>query len=269
MFDIHNIVAVDKIGMIGGSTYPSLMTLSNSSGSIVGQYVVKVFSQNHINQTQPTVKELISNILASKFDLNVPDPVLVRVNQHTIEELKRSGKFDGKVLLPGLYFGCKYIENALDYSPLLKDTSFDYWSIETIFAFDVLIRNVDRRKGKPNIFLSEDQIYLIDHELSFGLFNKSFLDFYENEGWEFITNHDSRYLFIDRLRRINTKDPLTFETFFYYLSTLNLNFIGNIIDVFKQYEVEILNIKDYLYYVKTNPELFKKLLFQVLNGRHF
>jgi len=254
--------------MIGGSTYPSLMTLSDSTGAIVGQYVVKVFSQNHIVQAQPTIKELVSNILASEFDLNVPDPVLVKVSQSNIDELKSSGKFKGKVLLPGLYFGCKYIENVHDYSPLLQDSSFDYWSIETIFAFDVLIRNIDRRERKPNIFLFEDQIYLIDHELCLGISDNSFLNFYENNGWSFITNHATRYLFIDRIRRINAKEHLSFDTFFYYLSALNLNFLDDIVEVFKEYEVEILNIKEYLYYVKTHSVLFKDLLLQILDGRH-
>src|SRR5699024_5731674 len=61
-------------------------------------------------------------------------------------------------------FATKFIKPSFPYSPSLRNRDLEVYDIESVYAFDNLILNVDRRKGKPNIFHSDSSYYLIDHE---------------------------------------------------------------------------------------------------------
>lgn len=222
MLNIYKATVPDRIAIKGGSTKPCIITLENDAGQLVGTYVVKVFRQNHILQTQPTNKEVICNVLAKEFDLSVPEMALVKVDSFIISELKNSGHFDNVTILPGTYFGSQFIENADDFS-VTPESFFNIWDLETIFAFDVLIRNVDRRVGKPNLFVKGEDFYLIDHELCFGASERTFKECLENGGWSFINRKATQHLFLNALKA--SKDRLEFETFFYYLENLNIEYL--------------------------------------------
>jgi len=66
-------------------------------------------------------------------------------------------------------FGSKFIDGTYTFSRAQHTRELGEYDIESIFAFDVLICNVDRMDRKPNILLDEERYYLIDHELSLAL----------------------------------------------------------------------------------------------------
>lgn len=165
MLPVYKAIAVDQEAIVSGSTKPCIMTVADSSGKIIGDYVVKVFKPNNIEQSQSTNKEVYGNVLAQAFDLAVPKPALVRVGKDVIGQLNSSERYRDFHLLPGVYFGSEYLNNALDYSGAVN-LKLETWEEETIFAFDALIRNIDRRAKKPNLFFKDGTVHLIDHELS-------------------------------------------------------------------------------------------------------
>ena len=265
MLNIYKATVLDRIAIKGGSTKPCIITVEDDLDKVVGAYVVKIFRQNHILQALPTNKEIICNVLAREFDLSVPEIALVHVDSFIISELKHSGHFDSVHILPGTYFGSEFIEKTIDYSINTPTYLFDTWEIETIFAFDVLIRNIDRRVAKPNLFIKDENFYLIDHELCFGAPERTFKKCLENNSWVFITRKASRHLFLDQLR--SNKEQLTFETFFYYLKNLNvekLNTYEGILRNLGHDTIDFLLIKEYLYEVKANQKAFKALLLQLI-----
>ena len=84
------------------------------------------------------------------------------------------------------FFGSELVYPNLDYSDTLTNKHLARYDIESIFGFDVLIRNTDRREKKPNIFFQKDTYYLIDHEQTLYI-DKGFIDYYNTSNrWSFI-----------------------------------------------------------------------------------
>ena len=271
MLPVYKALTVDHEAIHSGSTKPCFMTLVDDDGNFMGQYVVKVFKPTNLEQSKNTNKEVYGSILATEFDLATPPPVLVKVEQRIIDQLNGSEKYKGFNLIRGTYFATKYMENVFDYSIATKPPLED-WEIENIFAFDVLIRNIDRHKKKPNLFFKNKEVYLIDHELTFavGLMDKTFTDMLKEKGkyWNFVEVIKEgklirKHLFLDYLRERNKTKTVEFDTFAQYLTLFDL-------DVLDDYQSQLRNfghdtedyhiIKSYLVDVKSNPQLFVNLL---------
>jgi len=270
MLKIYNAIAVSQEAIQTGSTKPCLMTLADTNGKPIGEFVVKVFKPRNLSQASNTSKEIYGNILANAFDLTTPKAVLARVNQDIIDILNRSDNYKGFHLVKGTYFASEYIENALDYSKKIHKR-LNQWEIENIFAFDVLIRNIDRHIKKPNLFFKDTEIYLIDHELCFAtyLLDKSFPEMVKDKEkyWNFIEirteGFNKQHLFLEHLRELNKKNTVEFHTFKEYL----INFDIDVIDSYNQQLLDLGNdsdiypiIKSYLTEVKNNSDLFIQLL---------
>lgn len=268
MLTIYKAIAVDVAAIHSGTSKPCLMTLADDNGQIVGEYVVKVFKQNNLFHTN---KEVYGSILAEHFDFNTPKAVLAKVGQGIIDILNQSGKYKGEDLRKGIYFATTYIENALDYSKAAK-LRIEDWEVENIFAFDVLIRNSDRRNSKPNLFYKDREVYLIDHELTLAtaLLDKSFNDMLNDRQkyWQFLEYEKANgekisYLFLNTLRERNKDKGVTFDTFAEYLRTFD-------VDILDEYQQQLQNlgydtenyyaIKTYLTDIKQHSGLFIQLL---------
>ena len=59
MLPIYTAILLEKGNVKGGTTLPCQMTVVNNEGTIIGSYIVKVFGQRHIEQYNPTNKEII------------------------------------------------------------------------------------------------------------------------------------------------------------------------------------------------------------------
>ena len=271
MLPVYKALTVDIDGIHSGSTKPCIMTLADNKGNLIGQYVVKVFKPTNLEQSQNTNKEVYGSVLATEFDFATPTPALAQVGQMIIDQLNKSEKFKGFNLIKGTYFATEYLENVFDYSIATKPP-LENWEIENIFAFDVLIRNVDRHKGKPNLFFRNREVHLIDHELSFaiGLLDKPFKEMLKDQGkyWNFIevkraNGFERKHLFLDYLRGQNKTKDVEFATFAEYLNRFD-------VDVLDSYQKQLrdlgndtegyYSIKSYLNEIKSNPQAFIDLL---------
>lgn len=194
---IYTAFAIEAPAILGGSTQPTIMSVKDGLGKIIGAFVVKVFKWGNIEQYQPTNKEVYCNVLASSFDLETPFGALIHVEQYLIDELKSNPKYVNFDLRPGYYFGSKYLPNASLFQANSDDKLLDDSSLENIFAFDVLIRNMDRRVNKPNMLILKDSPVLIDHDIALQI-EKSFEEYVELGLWNVLKTEWRKHLLLDR-----------------------------------------------------------------------
>ena len=204
MIPIYDAFLLEEKDLIGGSTKPLLLSVQTENG--FDKYVVKVFTNRQTFQYSPLANEVYSHFLAKGFDINTPDIALIHFGKDFVRTLPKDVKERIKNQNDSLFFGSKYHEGYVQYIPAKHHRTFDSSDIELLFAFDVLIRNIDRRGGKPNLLINNNNYLAIDHELCLGI-NKTFDEYYSSYEWHFIGGlkgqRDRMHIFKDRLHRIS------------------------------------------------------------------
>jgi hypothetical protein len=220
MLPLYTAINIEKAPLVGGSTQPCLLLATDYNGNLVGSYVVKIFKQRNIEQINGTAKEVYANVLAKHFDIAVPTAALIEVDQWLINALKQLPEYKNWDITEGVYFGTKYISGGIDYSDALNQ-NIEIWEKENIFAFDALIRNIDRTPRKTNLFLAGDTVYPLDHELSLHITN-TFDHYLSQKDWTFLVANPKggKHLFFNDLREFNQKRKITFDQFSDNLRTL-------------------------------------------------
>ena len=147
------------------------------------------------------VSELIASRLAAYFEISVPEPALVSIEADFAEQVVGTEPSKAKLMMAsiGLNFGSRHLTDVVIW-PVDKTIPEAMWtSAVSIFAFDALIQNPDRRFSNPNLFSRGDEIFVFDHELAF-----SFIEalFPSTEPWrlhhcDYLTDH----VFFRRLKR--------------------------------------------------------------------
>lgn len=265
----YTAIALETFALLGGSTLPSIMTVQDEQGEIIGTYVVKVFKQRNIKQYQPTNKEVYCYVLAKEFELPIPHGALIYVNEDIIYELKQQPSYADFNLKEGYYFGTAYLDNTTVFQSEISDKllSNGLSQLENIFAFDILIRNLDRNVNKPNLIVVNQEPVLIDHELALNI-QKPFNEYIERRLWTVLTIGKKKHILLDTLRKNNLDKPIEFSEFFEYLRYLQLKPLEDSAELLKNHEQEISDfqlIYEYLNQVKRNIGAFKKLLSQLIN----
>lgn len=148
--------------MIGGRNRPWLLSVETETG--IKLFVAKFFSQRDIDQQNALCKEVYASVLANELGLNTPATALITIDDQFRETLPREQQETLKNKHTSYAFGSEFIDGTFTFSPSQHITELADYDIESVFAFDVLILNTDRRKRKPNILLDDKQYYLIDHE---------------------------------------------------------------------------------------------------------
>lgn len=262
MLPTFHAISVSQYALDGGTTQPCLMMVEDERGRIQSShYVVKVFKRDH---RAATCREVFAQALAGEFDLQVPKAALVEVDTTIIQDLKKHKKFAQWAIEPGWYFATEFLSDAKIFSPTMPFSLLDSWDMERIFAFDVLIRNSDRRVGKPNFLLHQQMPVLIDHELSLRV-NKPFSAYVASQDWGFLSTGGTRdHVFLAPLRKKFKKSGLDFSSMLEYLRTLNPRILFPFAEQLLEFgyeEAEIVNpIIDYLQDAKANSHLFPKVL---------
>lgn len=268
MIPIYTAILLEKGNVEGGTTLPCQMIVANNEGKPRGIYIVKVFGQRHIEQYNPTNKEIIANYLAeSEFDLTVPKMAIVQVSQAIINELQQLEGYQNITLKEGHYFGCQYIENTLNYENGIKTSSYEQWELETIFAFDVLIRNYDRRIKKPNILFKNGNFILIDHDLSLDI-QKSYNEYKKLDNYKnVIQGLKGQHIFLEHLQKLHKKTPISFDDFIESLRTLNIGKLYELKTFLENHDFDVTDFEyiiNYLQEIKQDLNGFKQLLLSYL-----
>jgi hypothetical protein len=265
MLPIFKATAFQDYAIQGGSSQPCIMSVMDEKRRFLeDSYVVKIFKDNSLEHT---CKEVYGSVLAQHFELNTPEPILVEVNNTMINELKKHEKYKNWQITEGVFFATKFVKDTKSFTDTIPLKKYDYWVLNNIFAFDVLIMNSDRQRLKPNIMVKNKEIFVIDHELSMNI-SKTFDEYLDDNHWNYsIKENREGHLFRHHLQNISKKNKVTFDEFFENLRTLNPQLLYNYALQLAEYQYEPLDIGkiiSYLADVKKNESKFLTLLNNLL-----
>jgi hypothetical protein len=250
----------------GGRTQPWLI-LVNEGDSLV-PYVAKMFTPTLVNEHSAVLNEVIGNVLAREFDVNVPEAALITMDDDF--EISISDPF-ALSIYPfkdnRIKFATKYVSGPVEYQPGAYTISEieKLLDFETLFAYDFLIQNRDRNYLRPNFFISNGRGYSIDHEKGFALSVESGKNMLTDPLLNGIFHHHIFYDFLKNEDRDTTKRR--FETFQEYLRTLNINSLQPYFNQLAEFghSIEKQNIiSDYLTSMKSNCVRFVERMREVV-----
>lgn len=133
--------------MDGGRNHPWLLSIDTGKG--IELYVAKFFVQRDIDQQNALCREIYANVLAQVLGLNVPDFALIKTSNSFLKSLSKEQNQTLNRKHNTYAFGTKFIPGNFTFSPAQHIQELADYNIESIFAFDVLLLNTDRRKKKP------------------------------------------------------------------------------------------------------------------------
>jgi len=187
--------------MATGRTSPALCGCEDATGQSVGEQVVKLRGALDRGVTG-LASELVASRLATYFEIPVPAPVLVAVDQDFADLVAATHPSHSKRMRDsvGLNFGSRQLNDVITW-PVDRAVPDAMWATAvSTFAFDALIQNPDRRfSPNPNLFSRGDQIFLYDHELAFSFIEEILPSDkpWRLDGCNFLSEH----VFFNRLRR--------------------------------------------------------------------
>ena len=253
-------ISIDPIKESGRSK-PLAMHCASISSPQITEYIVKLYGNLDLKQ-QSLARELYGSLLAYVMGFDTPDPAVINVPLR-LADLAIQQKIKTDILnSPGLNFGSKTISPAITFENV-PDGLFQ--SAVDIFAFDMLLRNPDRRVDKPNLFQNNSCFILYDHEMAFPY---SFPIMYLNslpEPWDlrgdgFIKNH------IMYLPIYQKRPDCSFDNFIVKLKEISDDIFDKIQEqIPDDWQGEgVDNITAYLKKARDNADKFKKGLLEVL-----
>lgn len=153
--------------MGSGRTKPCLFFCEDGSGNADIEYVVKLRTNVDGRETG-LAAELIASLTATALGIATPEPAIIEIDpalaeivpdQELAAAIKGSaGPNCGSKVLTGGYV--TWPAGMTIKEPLTQLAA-------DVFCFDALIQNPDRKPENPNILWRGDELYVIDHELSF------------------------------------------------------------------------------------------------------
>jgi hypothetical protein len=208
-----------------GRTGPALFSCSSSDDDEDVDYVVKTIGGCDFGTGQ-LVRELAAAQLADFFGLAHPKQALVEIGDDlaalmAYQQPERAESIRQSI---GINFGSQMLNNLVTWPVDRKPSASQHGQACAIFAFDMLIRNPDRKFNNPNLGVVGDQIFIFDHELAFS----SQYEFPRNtEPWR-IANDDSctKHVFFNQLRH----QIIEVEDFFERLSKFPVDFFDSLQD---------------------------------------
>jgi hypothetical protein len=263
---VYKAHSFERILKKGGRTKPWLILVKDENRLV--PYVVKMFSTTLIDSIESVVNEVLGNVLAQEFELKVPKAAFIEMDidfQMTIRDSEAIEYFDQGD--DRLKFGSRLISPAIEYQPEtfeIKDIK-DLTDIDSIFAFDNLIRNRDRTPGKPNFLISGKEGYMIDHELGFQIDSDT-----KNEILTMFWNQNlCRYhIFFDYLcSSVRKSREQFFDLFAEYLRFLNISNLDVYFNQLSQLGYSCKKrdiITDYLQTMKANSANFAILMRDII-----
>lgn len=213
---------VDFISENSGHTMPWVVLANTPEG--LKPFVVKLYTTEQVDASNCVNNEVACNILASEFELLVPKCALITIPEEITMRLSVAQQQQFYNTDPRPKFATELLSNVN--SAILGLPKQQYQkriSMDMLYAFDNLIRNMDRGHPNTNLLLSSNAAYLIDHELVFR--NQDIVDIdlktLQLEG-RFTQNH----LFYPYLKKAHFKSKQNyFNEFSEYMNYLNINIL--------------------------------------------
>jgi len=246
---------VDIISEKSGHTKPWVIRANTPHG--LKSFVAKLYTTEQVDRYHCLTKEIISNLLAGEFDLNVPTCALINIPSSLSHQLPHDALIQYENADPRPKFATLLMDNVINAIPTLPKYQFQKRiPLDTLYAFDNLIRNRDRGFEKTNLLIGPDHAILIDHELAF--LEQDILDI-DIKDLQLADKYTKHHLFFQYLKRTKRKTRQNFfNDFQQYLRMLNINMLNPYFtqlrhEGFIDYSAPILN---WVSNVKQNSTIF-------------
>lgn len=119
--------------------------------------------------------------------------------------------------------------------------------LSEVYVADNITLNFDRNKNKPNLFISSNDLALFDHEMTLATIPSATKALLGNQAW---TYNFKQHLFFPFLQGLTEKEKAScFDTFFLYLSNLELSKIEELIKPLTTAGFITERMPDYLQYL--------------------
>lgn len=258
---VYRAVSFDRIIDKGGRTRPWSVIVD--TGSELQPFVVKMFTYEDVLKRDPVTNEVLGNVLAQQFDLPVSNAAFIDFPSDFERHLKDPIAFESfQHMDDRLKFGTRMITGNYLFEPALKKAQVARMiDIECLFAYDQLIRNVDRTNGKPNLLIKGNSAFLIDHELAFDIQPDTFDKLTSLGVGNDIFKSHIFWRYLQRSHKI-TKDNF-FDGFQEYLKRLNINKLRPFLNQLSSHDYDNARhdqIYEYLEVAKQNSSKFVSLL---------
>ena len=242
--------------MEGGSTKPWLVEVETQQG--FEPFVLKMYNHDHLKSAQ-VLKELLVASLIPQFDLKTPDCALINISNDLVENLEDKQVQQLRNTDNNPKFATKLIHPNYPYLEAKHFSIIEMHELGSIYAFDCLVMNADRRFGKPNLlFDNNNNINLIDHELCLRL------DIPNMKFDQFINSYDyKKHLFYKKISNSRGDVADLFDTFHYFLSHLKLEKLTEVEYTLEDHGYDtdyFFRITDYLNDAKNNAAKFMALV---------
>jgi hypothetical protein len=261
MLPIYKAIAFNKIIKLGGRTQPWSVLVETQNG--IQSYVVKMFRGDEVDPRDPVTKEVLGNLLAKQFDLRVPEAALIEMDENfrtTIKDTEAQSVY--QLADKRMKFGSALIEGNYLFSPTFTKTqAAKMIELDTLFAYDVFIRNRDRTAFKPNLLVKGNSAFLIDHELGFEIDDQTTIDLLRGKLNYTSYQHHICWKYLKKSRNPIKKEY--FNSFIEYLKTLDLHSLEPYFQQLSDLGFNTANhenIKNYLSQAKKNLVTFANLL---------
>jgi hypothetical protein len=208
--------------MTNGRTSPVLLSC-DAEGDRPTDYVVKLAGGMEL-RTAGLLREAIASQLAGQLGLNRPSPAIVHI-QAELAELIAEDRPEKAVIIResiGNNFGSEQMKEITTWP---TDRSIPVSLLDsagTIFAFDSLIQNPDRRFDNPNLVTHGEELRIFDHESAFSFLLEIFPS---TQPWQLGTE---RYLNDHVFYKELHKKPIDLSAFITALKNLPTGFFDEL-----------------------------------------
>lgn len=256
-------VSIIKVLTSGASTKPLVIVARDETGAY-GQYVVKLYKSEYVENNFSVAKEILISELSMEFNLSLPNYAIINFDHNLLKGYYQEEYI--KKLHVGYKFCTEYTEGWAIYNPIIKSHYLKPYDVENVFAFDNLVINLDRggTRRKPNLLINNQDFLLIDHEQTFPFYDIHVNASKVKASFVFKNYLFDLHIFYDRLRTERKKDFM-FDEFIENVRMMDLSFLDVLFKDFNKYEIrngEKSIIFAYLNWFKNNPTYLKEKLLE-------
>jgi len=150
-----------------GTNKPVLCIAADSYGN-KKDIVIKLSSGERMDNLA-FLKEFLASRLAKELGLKTPEPIVAIIEQSFINTQVGKSHFRSLNESLGTNYATEYIRGLEQVSKIDKLNKYQIDDALRIFVFDLIIQNTDRTTvhGKPNLFTTGIDLWVLDHELAF------------------------------------------------------------------------------------------------------
>ncbi len=229
------------------------------------EYIVKFYGAIR----ELVICEVSAALLGQALGINIPDIAIVYADQRLAQFIRDGEARENFKKEPGPHFGSHNLKNG--YSVMSSGYNLANESLLealNIFAFDMLIQNMDRTAsgftGNSNILYKGHKLYAIDHELSFSFINVlgGSPEPWKLRGSELVTRH----VFYLPLRKHSESNEISFSKFLEKLAAMPDEYMENVMQALpsewynERYAEKIIA---HISLIRRNIERFHKGLLEV------